>query len=225
MKKNITILLFLFSGLFVKAQTITFSGCPNFFGGLTYTFNKTGTDATGRNIYETTPIGDQACPMGNCDFRIYWSTANSRWEFIADSGNGDFVDPYLIYHNTSASTPNPPSITLGVWIENSTLTNGDCGGNLTSGNSSLIGAVQNVLGKDDFVIDNSITLTPNPVSNTLRINTPNRINQAFVYSIQGQKISEIFEANEIDFSNLRSGMYLVKIVSEKGIKVQSIIRQ
>jgi len=224
MKKILSILL-LFFVLASNAQTISFTGCPNFFAGSTYTFNLTGSNA-GRNTYQTTPIsGDQPCPSGSCEFQISWNSTSSRWEFIADDGNGDFSNPNLIYYNTSSSTPNPPSISLGVWTENVPTTTGACGGNLTTGNATLSGAVQNVLAKDDFTFDHSIQIYPNPVNSVLKISSPNHIDMAVIYNLQGQIISKVNNSNELDLSAFQSGMYLVKITSEKGIKIQNIIKQ
>lgn len=134
----------LFSGIVLQAQTITFTGCPQLFDNNTFTFNKVGTDATGRHIYETTPInGDQPCSgLGTCEFRIAWNAAQNRWEFLADEGNGTFTTPYLIYSNATASKPNPPDLTLGVWTENISITENFCGGNLTPANATLTGGVQ-----------------------------------------------------------------------------------
>ena len=225
MKKILSILL-LFFVFASNAQTISFTGCPALFASSTYTFNITGSNA-GRNTYQTTPIsGDQSCPgLGACEFQISWNSTSSRWEFIADDGNGDFSSTNLIYYNTTASTPNPPSISFGVWTENNPVTAGQCGGNLTTGNSTLTGAVQNVLAREDFMYDNTIVMYPNPVSSVLKLTSPNTIDKAIVYNLQGQVISEVNHSNELDFSAFQSGMYLVKIVSEKGIKIQNIIKQ
>jgi len=115
--KNINVFLFLLFAQLSFAQ-ITFNGCHVLFEDQDYIFEIVGTDMTGRNIYETIPIdGEQDCPgLGICEFRISWSTVNSRWEFIADDGNGDFSNPYLLYYNTTATTPNPPGLTEGTWV-------------------------------------------------------------------------------------------------------------
>ncbi len=223
--KNILSILLLTFALATNAQTISFTGCPAFFASSTYTFNITGSNA-GRNTFQTTPIsGDQSCPLGACEFQISWSTTNSRWEFIADDGNGDFSSPNLIYYNTSASTPNPPSLSLGVWTENVATTTGECGGNLTTSNATFTGDVQNVLARQDFMYDHSIQIFPNPVNSVLKITSPNRIDNALIYNMQGQIISEVNHSNELDFSAFQAGMYMVKIVSEKGVKIQNIIKQ
>jgi len=225
MKKIITIFL-LFVALHSNAQTITFNGCPNLFSASnTFTFTNTGVDGTGRNIYVTTPVtGDQPCPAGACEFKIFWSQTNSRWEFIADSGNGDFVNPDLIYSNTAASTPNPPSLSLGTWVENSAVTSNECGGNLTGANATLTGAVQNVLSKDDFELEKAITFYPNPTNAILNVKSTIAINQISIWNLQGQNVLLTKENSELDLSNLQSGVYIVKFITEKGIKVANLIK-
>jgi hypothetical protein len=43
-----------------------------------------------KKIYITTPVdGDQSCGgLGTCEFKIQWNNALTRWEFLADEGNG-----------------------------------------------------------------------------------------------------------------------------------------
>lgn len=226
MKKLLTLLLLMFFSL-ISAQTITFSGCPNLFASQNYIFNPAGTDGTGRNIYATTPItGDQPCPAGACEFKILWSTANSRWEFIADRGDGDFVNPFLIYSNTSASIPNPPSLTLGTWVENNADTAGDCGGNLTSGNSTITGAVQNnVLSVDDFAINKGIVIYPNPTDNFITVKSNGNINEIAIWSVQGQKVMEFKNMDVVNVSELQTGMYIARIKTDAGVQVSNFIKK
>ncbi|MFD1616459.1 T9SS C-terminal target domain-containing protein [Gelatiniphilus marinus] len=151
---------------------ITFNGCHPSFNNQDFIFTEIGTDATGRNIFETIPInGDQPCDgVGACEFRLSWNSAESRWEFIADDGNGSFSTPFLIFTNSEASTPNPPSLNLGAWVENTTVTEGGCGGNLTTANATLTGNVQDTtLGVNQLTVSNSIGIYPNPANNVLHI--------------------------------------------------------
>lgn len=211
----------------IKAQTITYKGCPAKFSNHTYTFTKVGTDGTGRHIFETTPItGDQPCPgLGACEFKIRWNTTNNRWEFIADDGNGDFSNPYLIYHNTSASTPNPPSMDFGIWIENNVITEGQCGGNMTSANTVFTGSVQSTLSTNEFEKDETIAISPNPVTSIAKINSNYEIENITIYSTQGQKIKTVIGNTDLDLSDLSSGMYIVKVLSNKGVKVLNVIKK
>ncbi|MCL9808131.1 T9SS type A sorting domain-containing protein [Flavobacterium luminosum] len=225
MKKSFIIFL-LFIVSCVEAQTITFKGCPNLFSeSNTFTFNSIGIDETGRNIYATTPInGDQPCPSGACEFKILWNQANMRWEFIADSGDGDFLGSNLIYSNVEESTPNPPSLSLGTWEENIAVTSGECGGNLSNANATLTGAVQNTLSKDNFLLDQAITFYPNPIKSVLNVRSSITINQISIWNLQGQSILVTEENSTLDLSHLQSGIYIMKFVTDQGIKIANIIK-
>lgn len=113
------LLFFVLLSSVMNAQTITFKGCIPLFDDQNFVFNKTGTDASGRNIYMTTPLdpGQDCSGLGTCEFKFQWNSSTSKWEFLADSGNGDFVNPFLIYSNTSSSAPNPPDLSLGTWVK------------------------------------------------------------------------------------------------------------
>ena len=212
------LLIFLLFTSFAYSQTITFSGCVNLFDNQTFVFNKISTDVHGRNVYQTTPIdGAQDCSgVGACEFQISWNNNDNRWEFLADSGNGDFSNPYLIYHNTSASIPNPPNLTLGVWTENTAVTEGNCGGNLTSGNGTLTGAVQSTNLSTEELSKNKLLLTSNPVKNSLDILSP--LNQdAELFNSQGKLIKKFNlkkGQNNFDVSSLNTGIYLLKTSTE-----------
>ena len=152
-----------------------------------------------------------------CALPIFsWNNTSNRWEFLADTGNGDFVNPYLIYHNTSASIPNPPNLTLGVWTENTAVTEGNCGGNLTSGNGTLTGAVQSTNLSTEELSKNKLLLTSNPVKNSLDILSP--LNQdAELFDSQGKLVKKFNlkkGQNNFDVSNLNTGIYLLKTNSE-----------
>ena len=212
------LLIFLLFTSLTYSQTITFSGCVNLFDNQTFVFNKISTDVYGRNVYQTTPIdGAQECGgLGTCEFQISWNNTSNRWEFLADTGNGDFVNPYLIYHNTSASIPNPPNLTLGVWTENTAVTEGNCGGNLTSGNGTLTGAVQSTNLSIEELSKNKLLLTSNPVKNSLDSLSP-LSRDAELYDSQGKLVKKFNlkkGQNNFDVSNLNTGIYLLKTNSE-----------
>ncbi|SDQ86164.1 Por secretion system C-terminal sorting domain-containing protein [Chryseobacterium soldanellicola] len=209
-------LLCLALGSSAFAQTITFKGCYNLFDNQPYILTKTGVDAYNKNIYITTPVtGDQDCGgLGTCEFKIQWNNALTRWEFLADSGNGTFVNPYLIYYNSTGNNAalNPPSNTVGTWIENTTVTNGDCGGNLTGANSTMTGDVHTtVLGTTDLMTKSKIQIFPNPVAEIISVSGIDDAQSVQIYNMTGQLVaSEIFN-KKINVSKLTSGVYLLRI--------------
>ena len=83
------------------------------------------------------------------------------------------------------------------------------------------------LNTPDF-IENNFTLFPNPVSNSLQINS-NLSNYKYeVFNIQGQLITKKDNSNNlsvIDCSNLASGMYLLKIEQDGKSKTFKFIRE
>lgn len=224
--KNIIAIL-LVSSFLVKAQTITFKGCTNLFDNQEFVFNKTGTDATGRNIFVTTPIiPPQDCSgLGTCEFKIQWSSAGNRWEFLADEGDGTFSSPLVIFSNSANSSPNPPDLTLGVWNENSFVTGDLCGGPLTTSNATLTGAVQSsVLNVENF---NALDLNvyPNPVKDLLYFQGKIRVERVEIYSLKGQKVKDmVITSNSVNLRELSRGVYLLKLYTETGQKTFKIIK-
>ena len=211
----------------MNAQTITFKGCIPFFDDQNFVFNKTGTDTSGRNIYVTTPLdpGQDCSGLGTCEFKFQWNSSTSKWEFLADSGNGDFVNPFLIYSNTSSSAPNPPDLSLGTWVENTAETSGICGGNLSSSNATLTGAVQSSVLSTSDLDRLDFKAYPNPVKDYLVFSGNLKIKSVELISYSGQKLSELTLTNgKVNLSNLKKGFYILKLDTDKGEKTIKIIK-
>lgn len=210
--KKIIFLTAFFVGASMFSQTIDFKGCTNLFDNQTYTFNITGNDVTGKNIYMTTPIDGQPCGgLGSCEFKIQWSSTHSRWDFLADSGNGDFVNPFLIYYSTTgnSSEVNPPNITIGTWVENTAITGGECGGTLTNANGVLTGDVRSTsLGITEKELS-QIAIYPNPASDFITISGMKDVNSVKIYSLDGKLLLVEKKVDKINISKLSPGMYLL----------------
>jgi hypothetical protein len=75
---------------------------------------------------------------------------------------------------------------------------------------------------------NSFTIYPNPVKDILFIenNNNNLIQKIVVYDVMGKTVIEQNgNSAQIDFSNITSGLYLVKITSEKELIVKKIMKK
>ena len=77
--------------------------------------------------------------------------------------------------------------------------------------------------------ESSIQLYPNPASNDIHISSNERIEEVRIYNINGQQtiaISQQLSANSctINIANLNSGIYIVKINTEKGNIVKRFIK-
>lgn len=225
MKRNVQIILLMMWSSYGFGQ-ITFNGCHSLFEDQDYIFSFIETDATGRNVYTTIPVdGEQSCGgVGTCEFKIQWNEGDSVWEFIADSGNGDFISPYVIYTNTTPSRPNPPSLTLGTWVENTAVTESGCGGDLNTSNAVLTGDLQDEeLSITYIAINDVLRVYPLPAKNTVKIKTTANMVSVVVYDVLGNAVAyKISNLNEVDVSHLNSGVYFLKIETDRGQVLKKI---
>lgn len=204
---------------------ITFFACATNFTSSPneYSFVLEGVDATGRNYYQTNPIdGAQSCAAGVCEFRIAWSASNSRWEVLLFQNNLNFSDATVVYHNSNAATPNPPSLNLGSWLD----TTGSCGGTLNAGNSTFTGDIQDTtLGIDTISkIANELLVYPNPATNKVFVRYKNEsIKKVIIYSTLGHVLLNENAVDEIDVSALSKGMYVISITTNSDRRVQQRI--
>lgn len=72
----------------------------------------------------------------------------------------------------------------------------------------------NPLGIDNVEI-NTIELYPNPASDVINFNAV--VTEANVYSVDGSLVLTALKSNKVDVSELESGSYIVKIITDKGI--------
>lgn len=75
---------------------------------------------------------------------------------------------------------------------------------------------------------NTISHYPNPVENILYLKAEDTIDSVVVYTITGQEVSNFKfnqEQKQVDFSNLSSGLYLVKVASNGNVENLKILKQ
>lgn len=83
-----------------------------------------------------------------------------------------------------------------------------------------------VLSNSGFVLDNSVSVYPNPTSSKININNNNSIKSIEVYDVQGRILETILgNKNTIDISEKSNGIYFLKINTNDGSKVERIIKQ
>jgi len=85
-----------------------------------------------------------------------------------------------------------------------------------------------VLSTDIFNADESVVVFPNPATDIININCSNIIKSIELYDVQG-RVLEVLSANKVsaqmNLSNKSKGIYFVKISTEKGKKVQKVIKE
>lgn len=197
-------------GTCTYSQTIVLNTCNPLIEDQDYTFNQKTVDLTGRNTFETNPV-DENSPcggIGNCEFQIAWNPTKNRWEIYADDGNGSFANNYVLYYNTEATIPNPPSLILGIWVEETTVTQSLCGGI-----NSLTGDVQDtILGITNFNSKGNLTLFPNPTSDFIQIFELTKTKSYKIYNVIGVLVhsGQAYNSVKIDIQNLTNGIYFLK---------------
>ncbi|RZJ64180.1 MAG: T9SS type A sorting domain-containing protein [Flavobacterium sp.] len=84
------------------------------------------------------------------------------------------------------------------------------------------------LSSDDFKQDNSIVVSPNPVSDVLHVKANSEIKSIQVYDIQGRLVmTQLPSMTEtvVEMKQSNSGIYFVKVVSGEGMSVQKIVKR
>jgi len=80
--------------------------------------------------------------------------------------------------------------------------------------------------RDIALNPSNVVLYPNPVQNILFIDADADISQVEIYNIQGQRIRiETTNNKAIDTDDLASGVYMLRITSEKGTSIHKFVKQ
>ena len=122
-----------------------------------------------------------------------------------------------------------PNVGTGITVTatgNYTITGADAG-NYSVSQPTFSADITSILGLDDTLLKSSISLYPNPVNNTLHIKTNNiKLEEGTLYNILGKTIKNVkLDHKMIDFSGINSGVYLLKITTDKGTFVERIIKK
>jgi Leucine-rich repeat (LRR) protein len=82
-----------------------------------------------------------------------------------------------------------------------------------------------VLSIDNFDVTNNVSLYPNPVKDYLKIELRNQleIQNIQIYNVIGKLVNET-ESLEVGFTKLSKGIYLLKIITDKGIATKKVIK-
>jgi len=79
----------------------------------------------------------------------------------------------------------------------------------------------------DNVFADNITIYPNPATNFIKISTTENISNVEVYNIVGKRVLSIkkLENNQVDISNLASGMYMLRLTNGTSVTTKKIMKQ
>ncbi|MCB0447107.1 MAG: T9SS type A sorting domain-containing protein [Gelidibacter sp.] len=96
--------------------------------------------------------------------------------------------------------------------------------NLYANNSPTANAINfATLSTQEFVDETAIAVYPNPASDIIHIKTTHAIGNIEMYDILGKQVLTTKNATQLDVSRLNSGVYLLKIKTDKGSLTKKII--
>lgn len=80
---------------------------------------------------------------------------------------------------------------------------------------------------EENIVVNTLSLSPNPATNDIRIESKTKIERIEIYDVLGQLQTSNFKPQtlSIDVSSLASGIYFVKVKTEKGERVGKFVKQ
>jgi hypothetical protein len=77
-----------------------------------------------------------------------------------------------------------------------------------------------------FEFDNSISVYPNPTNSRININSDFNINSIEVYDVQGRVLETVLgNSKTLDISGKQNGIYFLKITTDKGNKIEKIVKE
>lgn len=94
--------------------------------------------------------------------------------------------------------------------------------------TGLANTVFQTLSNDVFEVDSSIAVYPNPATTEVTVKSNNNIKSIQLYDVQGRIITASLTdtlESKIDVSNYGSGIYFIKIITEKGMQVQKLLKE
>ncbi|POS00807.1 putative repeat protein (TIGR01451 family)/predicted secreted protein (Por secretion system target) [Flavobacterium croceum DSM 17960] len=159
---------------------------------------------------------------GSHNFETRISSTN-KVEFIFQNINLPFDDANNDGY-VSFKIKTKPNLVVGNTFSNSANIYFDYNFPIVTNNYTT--TVQNTLGlqENDFI--NNISVYPNPVKNILNFKIEDNISKVEVYDISGRILSSnSIHENKIDLSNLKTGNYILKLYTEKGIMNTKIIKE
>lgn len=182
----------------------------------------TGTTNSPSVTFDTTTLFDFEMPFGWSYIVKYDSSGNLLWAKKSEGGNSGITNDN--YGNTYITGLFADSINFdSITIYNSSLYFCDIFVAKLSGSASSINEFQSL---------NSIIIYPNPVSEYLNINFQNNPVEHTEFNIEITDISgriirctTIFNKVSLNVSSLPSGVYIIKVYTDKDLAIGKFIKQ
>ena len=176
-----------------------------------------------KDIIDSTKFDINSLAVLNTSHQVRTNIKNNVVEFIfkniylPPSSLGFNGNGYILFKIKTLSTLN-----IGETVKNKANIYFDYNAPIETNEANTTFAVLSNLG---FVLDNSISVYPNPSASKININCNTAIKSVEVYDIQGRILETIIDnKNIIDISEKSNGVYFLKINTDKGSKVENIVK-
>ncbi|WP_417365267.1 T9SS type A sorting domain-containing protein [Flavobacterium beibuense] len=100
--------------------------------------------------------------------------------------------------------------------------------NLPVATNQAVTEFEDIMGLDDFIKDNSIKVYPNPAKDVLSVKGDVNLSSVSLYDIQGRLLQTVMPNDvqvTIDIAMRAKGIYFLKVTSDKGVKVEKVIKE
>ncbi|AWA28678.1 hypothetical protein HYN48_00470 [Flavobacterium magnum] len=81
------------------------------------------------------------------------------------------------------------------------------------------------LGTDNVVLDDDISIYPNPTKGLVNIKSDSEIKSVELFDVQGRQLLRKNNVETLNISTYTSGVYFIKVATYKGFKTQKLIKQ
>ncbi len=106
---------------------------------------------------------------------------------------------------------------IRVYDANNNMLFSIAGSGFTSESNSMIKFTS--VGIADVENDNEMVVYPNPANNMVHISGMDNVQMVEVFNLQGQRVAvESGNVHEISVSGLASGMYILRVTTDKGVR-------
>ena len=91
---------------------------------------------------------------------------------------------------------------------------------------TVIEVLNSVLAIDDNDLEGKFNLYPNPVNDVLTISTQEKINEIQIFDVTGKQVLQIKNPTmTIDVSQLKSSIYILKIITDNRVSTKKLIKK
>jgi hypothetical protein len=183
------------------------------------TITVTANNACGSSTAQTLPITVNSLPTVNLNLTVDTLCLNSS-PLLMSGGTPSGG----IYSGTGVNSGIFDPTTNGTFTITYTYTDGNICSNTITDNI----VVESCLGINQKVINNDIVVYPNPFTNSIFITTNEVYQELFIFNTLGSTVfykQLLQKQNEIDVSELPSGVYYINILNNEKIATTKIVKQ